>query len=138
MSWTQDYCTVCDKQCPSGNMYCSRECLEAEASPQGSKSSDSSRRRSSGSSGLKLLDAEAKATINAAPSSNAQTLLIRQEDKFLYDSPLLKPQQTSLSVSPPLSPLLIAQGNGDVNLGASVGRLSQSSSSYRRWLQNEN
>lgn len=119
-------------------MYCSRECLEAEASPQDSKSSDSSRRRSSESSGLKLLDPEAKATINAAPSSNAQTLLIRQEDKFLYDSPLLKPQQTSLSVSPPLSPLLIAQGNGDVNLGASVGRLSQSSSSYRRWLQNEN
>lgn len=26
MTWTQDYCTVCDKQCPQGSVYCSDSC----------------------------------------------------------------------------------------------------------------
>lgn len=26
MTWTQDYCTVCDKQCPQGSVYCSDNC----------------------------------------------------------------------------------------------------------------
>lgn len=28
--WSHDYCTVCDKQCPSGSMYCSDACRSCE------------------------------------------------------------------------------------------------------------
>lgn len=116
-------------------MYCSRECLDSDSSPRGSESSASGRRRSSESNTEqpRTLAQELK-TAPAVPAA----MLIRQDEKFLYDSPLLKPQQTTLSVSPPLSPLLIAQGAGETNLGTSVSRLSQSSSSYRKWLKNEN
>ncbi|KAK9381245.1 uncharacterized protein V2V93DRAFT_358543 [Kockiozyma suomiensis] len=28
--WLEDYCTVCDKVCPSGSIYCSQSCKHAD------------------------------------------------------------------------------------------------------------
>lgn len=107
MNWTEDFCTVCDKQCQPGYVYCSEECRQA--------------------------DEAAGSRANPPVSPRVETVRALEQatavSQFMYTSPMLLPQndEETAAGSPPLSPLLIATDC------ASVDKL-QSSTNYRRWL----
>lgn len=115
MMWNHDYCTVCDKQCSPGHVYCSEECKGREIAQ--------SRR----SSLLSLADD----TPSPAPSSG-------DSSPFLYTSPMLSPNEAANS--PPPSPLLMpshaymtfpSTGSSAASPALST---STTTSIYRQWL----
>lgn len=119
--WAQDYCTVCDKVCPSGSVYCSDGCRAFEkARSHGAGAIPEPSAAWNGLYGGRQPSlrtpcvCESKCTC-MTPASSA-TPLTPEPARFLYDSPLLKPAgassgagSSSAQLSPPPSPLLIAE-----------------------------
>lgn len=146
-TWTAEFCTVCDKQCFMGSVYCSDDCKEADLrskqrfhtpSPfpfaeevftnvHDTESSDENSEipnlwLSSSSVGQRKPIAEKLRS--SAPKTN--------EHAFRYASPILKPYKVSGAAS--VSPLLIPQSSQASSLEKTEQISVQSISTYKRWL----
>lgn len=140
--WSHDFCTVCDKQCPIGSMYCSETCREAEhvASMNTTPSPASSGLDSSSSTLFYSTPTSFQSSISGSKKESDDYFSVPRSSipnapvlhhalertvaeagitkSFLYASPLLAPQSnTSVmkhgQASPPPSPLLMSLLNDD-------------------------
>ena len=150
--WSQDYCTVCDKQCALGSMYCSDQCRILD-----SKGSDTSSVEYHYN--LKSIEENHIHNNNSKKDSEYQT---KRQSQFMYVSPILAPQPDSddhykhtnndnntnnnnnaYIPSPPPSPLLMpahAYFNNHTSISASSNGTNDNtanvaSSSYRQWVR---
>lgn len=142
-SWDLEFCTVCDKQCPAGGVYCSKKCrmedtrndkldsVESLAPLTYSQTDTSATYGESQDSGEE--DSEVPSLCLTTPY---KTILCRKHRKlkrdsqFLYLSPTLKPVKPKTGVSPDMSPLLMPQ----TQVTSETHAMSQSVNSYRQWL----
>lgn len=141
-SWTPEFCTVCDKQCILGNVYCSDGCRELDmrkseqvsdtASALSSHSTNFSSHETSESSDEEDFPALtlSKQLSNQIMNTSSKPPAPRPKRKeFLYASPVLKPSKGP-AISPSVSPLLMPQVSPDPTEQISA----QSVSTYKRWL----
>lgn len=138
--WNMEFCTVCDKQCPAGGVYCSERCRMVEVRKH-NKVETSEPLSLSHSDGSEIESQESADEDSEVPSmwlpgslKTAATAVRKQghakkETQFLYASPTLKPVKP-VEGSPEMSPLLIPQSK--INHDHFV--MSQSVNTYRRWL----
>lgn len=146
-SWTAEFCTVCDKQCFLGSVYCSDACREADhcskqrfypLSPSqppaevsaGAQDTDSSDENSEipnfwlAANSSKSRRKVSSKLRSAAPKATDLT--------FRYASPILKPQKPSGATA--VSPLLIPKST-QASPPEKMEQISaQSVSTYKRWL----
>ncbi|CAN6643871.1 hypothetical protein TRVA0_020S00958 [Trichomonascus vanleenenianus] len=117
--WSHDFCTVCDKQCPQGAMYCSDKCRmieqttseEIALSMSFNPSPEYLCRYHATSSGSCTCDHHSEDVdyFSLSPASNlpahnnsvcsSSSSNRSGSDHFMYDSPLLLPQGSKSSAS---------------------------------------
>ncbi|CDO55647.1 hypothetical protein DV451_002489 [Geotrichum candidum] len=131
--WSHDYCTVCDKQCSPGSMYCSDSCRLSEQSTSSVTSSDNIY------STLYYTSGRHNSLSHPTPSSGSTHANANAYSPALTtcSSVLSSPAQSirSLEDSHKLSPLLLAQHDDDLDFTThSSPKFTNTSLNYKRWL----
>lgn len=137
-----EFCTLCDKQCPAGGVYCSEKCRLEDTKkdkdlkrveklvPLASVPSDTSVAESQESAEEDSEVPHLYLSGSYKPAAIRKHQKIKKDNQFLYLSPTLKPVKPKTGPSPDMSPLLMPQ----TKVSADSFAMSQSVNSYRRWL----
>lgn len=138
-SWTPEFCTVCDKQCILGNVYCSEQCRELDMQNKREGTSDAASALSTAYSSHESSESSeddevpmlslSKQISNQSQHGTARSAPRPKKKEFLYASPVLKPSKGP-SISPNVSPLLMPRASPEPSEQISA----QSVSTYKRWL----
>lgn len=128
--WSHDYCTVCDKQCSPGSMYCSENCRQSEQlSPVPAVSAFASIPSSTTATDSLIYNYNAKRHSLSMPMPSAHN----------YNS-----STTAANTSPTLSiasresqqpsPMLLASQSGNEDVDYFTLNQNTLSLNYKKWL----